>query len=320
MKAVMIQAFGGPDGLEVIDLADPAAAGGQVLIAVEAIGVGGVDTVIRRGDLAAYGFRNGHIPGSEVAGTVTAVGAGVDASWLGQRVWAFTGVGGGYVEHAVAPVEEIVPLPAGLSATGAVTLGSSGVVAHFGLAHGRFAAGEAVLVRGAAGSIGIMTVQLAARGGASAVAVTTSSTGRGDRLRALGATHVLDRSGASTQDAPAAYDVIIDVVAGADMPSFFARLKPNGRMVVVGVVGGQPPADFGATMMAAFQKSLSLATFSAATVSGPDRRAVRADQFAAASRGELKVVVHEVLPLEQAVLAHQKMDDGEVFGRIVLAP
>jgi len=320
VKAVAIQAFGGPDGLEVIDLADPAAAGGQVLIAVEAIGVGGVDTVIRRGDLAAYGFRNGHIPGSEVAGTVTAVGAGVDASWLGQRVWAFTGVGGGYVEHAVAPVEEIVPLPAGLSATGAVTLGSSGVVAHFGLAHGRFAAGEAVLVRGAAGSIGIMTVQLAARGGASAVAVTTSSTGRGDRLRALGATHVLDRSGASTQDAPAAYDVIIDVVAGADMPSFFARLKPNGRMVVVGVVGGQPPADFGATMMAAFQKSLSLATFSAATVSGPDRRAVRADQFAAASRGELKVVVHEVLPLEQAVLAHQKMDDGEVFGRIVLAP
>ncbi|HXW45670.1 MAG TPA: zinc-binding dehydrogenase [Streptosporangiaceae bacterium] len=320
MKAVMIQAFGGPDGLEVIDLADPAAAGGQVLIAVEAIGVGGVDAVIRRGDLAAYGFRNGHIPGSEVAGTVTAVGAGVDASWLGQRVWAFTGVGGGYVEHAVAPVEEIVPLPAGLSATGAVTLGSSGVVAHFGLAHGRFAAGEAVLVRGAAGSIGIMTVQLAARGGASAVAVTTSSTGRGDRLRALGATHVLDRSGASTQDAPAAYDVIIDVVAGADMPSFFARLKPNGRMVVVGVVGGQPPADFGATMMAAFQKSLSLATFSAATVSGPDRRAVRADQFAAASRGELQVVVHEVLPLEQAVLAHQKMDDGEVFGRIVLAP
>ena len=68
-------------------------------------------------------------------------------------------------------------------------------MAHFGLAHARFAPGESVLVRGAAGSIGIMTVQLAARGGASAVAVTTSSAERGDRLRKLGATHVLDRAG-----------------------------------------------------------------------------------------------------------------------------
>ena len=74
------------------------------------------------------------------------------------------------------------------------------------------------------------------------------------------------------------------------------------------------------TMMAAFQKSLSFATFSADTVPGSDRRAVRAEQFEAASRGELQMVVHEVLPLEHAVLAHQKMAAGEVFGRIVLVP
>lgn len=201
-----------------------------------------------------------------------------------------------------------------------MTLGSSGVVAHFALAHAHFAPGEAVLVRGAAGSIGIMTVQLAARGGAAAVAVTTSSAERGGRLRELGATHVLDRAGAPGGDSPAGYDVIVDVVAGADMPSFFARLNPNGRMVAVGAVGGQPPADFGMTMMAAFQKSLSFATFSAATVSGAGRHAVRTEQFAAAGRGELRTVVHEVLPLEQAVSAHRKMDAGEVFGRIVLTP
>ena len=253
-----------------------------MLITTEAIGVGGVDAVIRSGALAAYGFREGHVPGSEVAGTVTAVGDGVDPSWVGRRVWAFTGIGGGYVEQAIAPVEEIVPLPADLSAVDAVTLGSSGVVAHFGLAHAHFAPGESVLVRGAAGSIGIMTVQLAARGGAGAVAVTTSSAERGDRLRELGATHVLDRSGEGGEDAPAGYDVIIDVVAGADMPSFFAKLNPNGRMVAVGVVGGQPPADFGTRMMAAFQKSMSFATFSADTVPAADRRAVRTEQFAAA--------------------------------------
>jgi NADPH:quinone reductase-like Zn-dependent oxidoreductase len=91
-------------------------------------------------------------------------------------------------------------------------------------------------------------------------------------------------------------------------------------MVVVGVVGGYPPADFGMQLLAAFQKSLSFATFSLDTVPVFDRRAVRTDQFAAAGRGELALVVHEVLPLEQAVLAHQKMGAGEVFGRIVLVP
>jgi NADPH:quinone reductase-like Zn-dependent oxidoreductase len=320
VKAVAIKAFGGPEGLAVIDLPAPVPGAGQVLIATEAIGVGGVDAVIRSGALAAYGFTEGHIPGGEVAGTVIAVGDDVDTSWIGQRVWASTGVGGGYVEQAVAPVEEIVPLPADLSAVDAVTLGSSGVVAHFALAHAHFAPGESVLVRGAAGSIGILAVQLAARGGAGAVAVTTSSAERGERLRKLGATHVLDRSGEGGEDAPTGYDIVIDVVAGPDLPSFLDRLNPNGRLVVVGVVGGQPPADFGTTMMAAFRKSLSFATFSADTVAASDRRAVRIEQFAAAERDALHAVVHEVLPLEQAVLAHRKMDAGEVFGRIVLTP
>ena len=320
LKAIAIQTYGGPEGLAVVDLPIPAPAVGQVLIATEAVGVGGVDTVIRSGALAAYGFKEGHIPGGEVAGTVTAVGDGVDASWIGRRVWGFTGTGGGYVEQAVAPVEEIHPLPGTLSAVDAVTLGSSGAVAYFGLRHAHFAPGETVLVRGAAGSIGIMTVQLAARGGAAAVAVTTSSAERGERLRRLGATHVLERSGDGEEEAPAGYDVIIDVVAGEDMPSFFDRLNPNGRMVAVGAVAGQPPADFGTKIMAAFQKSMSFAAFSAATVTPADLGAVRSKQFGAASRGEIEAVVHVLLPLDEAVLAHQKMDAGEVFGRIVLTP
>ncbi|TCO43424.1 zinc-dependent alcohol dehydrogenase family protein [Actinocrispum wychmicini] len=320
MKAVAIQAFGSPEGLAVIDVAEPDPADGQVLITTEAIGVGGVDTMIRSGALSAYGFTEGHIPGGEIAGTVTAVGDGVDPAWVGQRVWAFTGVGGGYAEHAIAPATTLIRLPATLSAVDAVTLGSSAAVAHFGLRHAHFAPGESVLVRGAAGGIGIMTVQLAAQGGARAVAVTTSSLERGDRLRKLGATHVLDRVGEAAQDAPAGYDVIIDIVAGTALPLFFARLNPNGRMVVVGAVAGDPPADFAMEMFGAFQKSMSFATFSANTVPAPDRHAVTADLLAAASRGELEPVVHEVLPLERAVLAHQKMDAGEVFGRIVLTP
>jgi len=320
LKAIVVQRYGGPEGLAVVDLPVGAPAAGQVLIATEAVGVGGVDTLIRSGALSSYGFKEGHILGGEVAGVVTAVGDGVDASWIGERVWGFTGTGGGYVEQALAPAEQILPLAAGLSAAEAVTLGSAGAVAHFGLRHAHFAPGEAVLVRGAAGSIGIMAVQLAARGGAAAVAVTTSSTERGERLRRLGATHVLDRSGDGGADAPEGYDVIIDVVAGKDMPSFFDRLNPNGRMVAVGAVAGPPPADFGTKIMTAFQKSMSFAAFSAATVPQTELRAARSELFTAAGRGEMEAVVHDLMPLDEAALAHQKMDAGEVFGRIVLVP
>ena len=139
MKAVAIQSFGSPEGLVVVDLPDPAPAGGQVLITTEAVGVGGVDAMILSGGLAAYGFREGHVLGGEIVGTVAAVGDGVDASWAGQRVWAFTGTGGGYAEQAVAPASTLIPLPAGLPAADGVTLGSSGAVAHFGLRHARFA-------------------------------------------------------------------------------------------------------------------------------------------------------------------------------------
>ncbi|GAB3430641.1 zinc-binding dehydrogenase [Actinophytocola sediminis] len=316
MKAVAIRAFGSPDGLAVIDLPDPSPGDGQVLVTTEAIGVGGGDAMIRSGVLSAYGFEEGYVLGGEVAGTVTAVGGGVDPSWAGQRVWAFTGVGGGYVEQAIVPVETLVALPADISAVDAVTLGGSGAVAHFGLRHAHFTAGESVLVRGAAGGIGVLAVQLAARGGASAVAVTTSSAERGARLRALGATRVLDRAG----DGGGSYDVIIDIVAGADLPSFFARLNPNGRLVALGAVAGHPPADFGMELFTAFRKSMSFATFSADTVSSADRSAATAELFAAANRGELTAVTHEVLPLALAALAHQKLEAGEVFGRIVLTP
>ncbi|MET8846259.1 zinc-binding dehydrogenase [Amycolatopsis sp. NPDC004625] len=311
MQAVAVQAFGGPDGLAVVDLPDPAPAGGQVLIRTEAIGVGGVDVMIRSGALAAYGFETGHVLGGEIAGTVAGVGDGVDPSWLGKRVWAFADAGGGYADQAVAPAATLVPLPAALSAVDAVTLGSSGVVARFGLRHARFEAGESLLVRGAAGGIGTMAVQLAARGGAGTIAVTTSSAERGERLRELGATHVLGRDGGS-----GAFDVILDVVAGPDLPAFFDRLKPRGRLVAVGAVAGDPPAAFGQALFSAFRKSMSFATFSASTVPPAERTAATAELFASG----LRAVVHEVLPLAEAARAHRMLDAGEVFGRIVLTP
>ena len=320
VRAVVIQQFGDPGGMQVVDVPPPRAAAGQVVIETEAIGVGGVDAMIRRGTLGGYGFGVGLVPGSEVAGTVVRVGEGVDHAWIGRRVWAFTGVGGGYVEQAVAPVADTVSLPDGLTSVDAVTLGSAAPVAHFALAQGRFARGESLLVRGAAGSIGIAAVQLAVRASAGAVAVTTSSPGRGSRLRELGATHVLDRAGEGDPTAPAAYDVIIDIVGGPGIPSFLDRLAPSGRLVAVGMVAGLPPSDFGMRLIESFQQSRSFSTFSLNTVPVAARDRVRAESFAAAAGGQFTAVVDAVLPLDAAAEAHRRMDDGTVFGRIVLTP
>lgn len=320
MKAVVIAAFGGPDGLMVRDLPDPQPGPGEVLVSIEAIGVGFQDVMIRSGALAGMGFEPGHVLGGEIAGRVAAIGAGVDPGWIGRRVWAFTGLGGGYAERAVVSEAELIALPDSLSANDAVSIGSSGMVAHFALRHAHFGQGESLLIRGAAGPIGIMLVQLALKRGAGVVAVTTSSPERGQRLRTLGATHVLDRTGRGGEDTPDDFDVIIDIVAGPAMPTFLARLKPNGRMVMVGAVGGFPPDDFGKALLPAFRKSLSVATFSADSVAPGERRQVTEDLFAAVGRGELATIVHGVLPLDQAALAHTMLEASEPFGRLLLAP
>lgn len=324
MRAISIHSFGSPDGMAVVDVPVPSPSAGEVLIKTEAIGVGGVDAVIRRGTLAALApdtSRDGLVPGSEVAGTITALGAGVDPSWLDRRVWAFTGISGGYAEYAVAGIDNVTPLPADLTPVDAVTIGTAAPVAHFALRQAHFAKDETVLVRGAAGSIGIAAVEIAARAGARSVAVTTSSPERGERLMEYGATDVLDRDGNGTRGpAPTSFDVIVDIVAGPALPSFLERLAPNGRLVLVGLVGGLPPANFGATLLSRLRQSVSIVTFSLDTVPQTDLSRVRADQFEAAARGDLSAVVHTVLPLDAAAHAHRRMDAGEVFGRIVLTP
>lgn len=319
MRAVMIQQFGDPSGMAVVELPQPVPQSAHLVVQTEAIGVGGVDAVVRRGALGPA-FSEGMILGSEVAGTVSSVGAGVDPAWVGRRVWAFTGTSGGYAEQAVARVDDVVELPDGLSSVDAVTVGGAATVAQLALTHAHLRAGESLLVRGAAGSIGIAAVELGVRAGASIVAVTTSSQERGDRLRALGATHVLDRDGRAEDGGSATFDVIVDIAGGAALPDFVDRLAPNGRMVLLGVVAGFPPADFGARLLSTFQQSRSFATFSLDSVPASVRDPVRAAQLAAASRGELHAVVDDVLPLAQAADAHRRMDLGTVFGRIVLVP
>ncbi|GAA2751249.1 zinc-binding dehydrogenase [Amnibacterium kyonggiense] len=320
MRAVVIETFGAPEGLKAVEVPGPVPGAGQVLIRTEAIGVGGVDAMIRRGTLGPT-YPPGMIPGSEVAGVVEAAGVDVDPAWIGTRVWAFTGTSGAYAEFTLANPSDIVALPDEVRAFDAVTIGSAGVVAHFALAHAHFSPGESVLVRGAAGSIGIAAVELAADRGASTIAVTTSSPQRGQRLRALGATQVLDRHGFDDSSEPGSFDVIIDIVGGSALPGFLDRLAPNGRLVLVGAVAGYPPADFSTSLLRAFQQSRSFSTFSLATVPVQERDRVRAAQLATAGlSGRPTPVIDDVLPLAHAAEAHRRMDSGTVFGRLVLDP
>jgi NADPH2:quinone reductase len=318
VKVIVIEEFGSPGRMSLVERPEPVAAAGQVVLRTEAVGVGGVDAVIRRGTIG-LATEPGMVPGSEVAGTVVALGDGVDPSWLGRRVWAFTGISGGYAELAVAGVADLTPLPDALSAIDAVALGSAATVAHFALEHGRLAPGESLLVRGGAGSIGIAAIELATRAGAGVVAATTSSAERGRRLREHGATHVLDRAG-DGEGMPETVDVILDVVGGPDVPAFVDRLGPNGRYVLVGAIAGFPRPDFGQALLRSFGLSRSFAAFSLDSVPVDRRNRVREELLQAAARGELHAMVDDVLPLADAAEAHRRMDDGTVFGRIVLTP
>jgi NADPH2:quinone reductase len=114
------------------------------------------------------------------------------------------------------------------------------------------------------------------------------------------------------------FDVVI--VGGPDLPSFIQRLAPNGRLVAVGIVGRYPPAGFGMAILGALQRSVSFGTLSLGTVPRAELARVRTQQFAAAVRGKIHAVVYDIMPLDAAVEAHRRMDGGEVFARIVLAP
>jgi NADPH:quinone reductase-like Zn-dependent oxidoreductase len=311
LKAIVLQEFGGPESLLLTEVPTPSVGPGQVLIAVEAAGVGFADILVRQGMYAAQsGFVAGAILGGDVAGTVIEVGEGVDRAWLDARVHALV-FSGGHAEYAVADLANVTPVPEVISAAEAVALGVNGFVAIIGLERGHLQAGERVLVRGAAGGIGVLAVQLAALAGAT-VAATTSSTERGQRLLELGASEILDRAGDG--EGTEGFDVIIDPIAGPDLVSFLDKLNKNGRIVVVGVVGGPTPSDLGQQLFARFRNNPTLSFFSG---TGTDVVRIK-DIFDLAAAGKLKPVVDITLPLEEVSEAHARIESSASFGKVIL--
>ncbi|WP_446046091.1 quinone oxidoreductase family protein [Streptomyces olivaceus] len=314
MKAVIVPSFGDSHVLRVVDQAEPRPGPNQVLIKVEAAGVGYVDVMARNGayqPLSEPGFS----PGLEAAGTVTAVGEGVPRDWVGQQVFALTG-SGAYAESVVVDACDIVRRPEGVSAADAVALGVNALVASIALKRANLMDGERVLVRGAGGGIGVMAVQLAALYGGVVTAIT-SSPARGIRLRSLGAAHVQDRT---TDQDSGTFDIIVDPVAGQDTGRWVEKLRPNGRYLLLGAAGGAPTVDTFNSILATYHNSPSLHAFSLNSIDPGTVGAAATAVFHLVAQGGLRAVIDDEVPLAEAHRAHERLESTPVFGKIVLRP
>lgn len=312
MQAIIVKEFGSADQLSLTTIPDLVPGEGEVVIHVEAAGVGLVDVLQRQGFLGVSA--PGYIPGVEVAGRVMAVGSGVDEYLLGQRVFAQGR--DGYAEQFVASARGVVLLPEHVSSEAAVGLGVNALVASFSITRASLEAGEALLVRGASGGIGAMVAQLAVRRGAVVTAVT--SPGMADSVAALGVQHVVRRGTDPQPKGP--FDVIIDPVAGEATVAFVETLASNGRYVVNGAAAGFPPATISQVLLQGFTKSPTYSLLSLDSVPQEEKLAEATALFAQAARGELEPPIAQVLPLREAAEAHKVLEAGRLFGKVVLKP
>lgn len=317
MKVISVARFGDADSLVLETRPDPVAGPGEVVIGVEAAGVGYVDIMARKGGYVAFP-EAGFVPGLEVAGQVLATGAGVDPAWIGKSAFAMPMKGGGYAERVRVAAAQLVPIPEGLSCRSAVALGMNAIVAKIAVTRAAVARGESLFVRGAGGGIGMMAVQFGAALGA-IVSATTSSETRSKRLRALGAARIIDRT-AATRDGDENYDVIVDTVAGPELSQQIGRLNDNGRYILCGGVAGAPKADFGMALLGIFHRSPTFLAFSLNSLPATTVVAAATEVFADAVAGRVSAVIDRELRLDEAVAAHVALEAGAPFGKVLLIP
>ena len=236
MKAVRFHEFGGPEVLRHEDVDQPVPDAGQVRLRVAATTFNGVDANIRAGAMQGpipVGLP--HTPGIDVAGTVDALGDGVDALALGDRVIGFLPMAGtgAAAEYVIAPAEALTAAPATVALADAAALPLVGLTAWQALfEHAKLTAGQRVLINGAGGAVGDYAVQLAKNAGAHVIATASPRSGR--RVRTSGADQVIDHT---TADVTAAVNEPVDVVLNlapvdpAQLGALVALIRDGGTLV-----------------------------------------------------------------------------------------
>jgi NADPH:quinone reductase-like Zn-dependent oxidoreductase len=231
MKAIRVYEYGSPDGLRLEDMADPQPGAGEVLIDVAGAGVNPIDWKILSGAMKAFiPLPLPFTPGVEVAGTVVALGNGVTEFSVGDEVFGFINIVGGYATKAVAPASKLALKPRTLSALQAGAVPASALTAWQALTeHASVQRRQKVLIHAAAGGVGSMAVQIAKYFGAEVYA--TASAHNHAYLKDLGADYTLDYTTQAFDEWVSDMDVVLDLVGGETQTRSFAVLKRNRVLV-----------------------------------------------------------------------------------------
>jgi NADPH:quinone reductase len=323
MRAVMLQATGGPEMLAPAEVPEPKAGPGQVLVRTEAIAVSWGETMMRSGAIPLP-YPLPAVIGAEAAGVVQDVGEGADPGLTGARVTMVTGGAGSYAEFIAVDAGMTVRVPDGMGAAEAVAVAAPGAMALGLLDRAAARSGENLLIEGGSGAAGGYLVGLARGLGAGRIVATAGTPARRDQVRELGADVVLDHTDADwPSGVPAALgggtlDVAFDAAGGASAGRLLDLLTPSsGRMVCYGMLSGAPPALDLATVLS---RGLQVTG-----CGGPGwfRQILGVhypEILARAARGEVQPRIGALLPLADAAEAHRRIASRSATGRILLIP
>jgi NADPH2:quinone reductase len=324
MRAIVIREPGGPDVLELRDVPTPTPQRGEARVRVRATAVNRADLLQRLGAYPAPPDSPRDIPGLELAGEVDAVGEGVTAVKVGDRVFGLAG-GGAYAEQVVVHARTLVRMPEGLTFVEGAAIPEAFVTAYDAMVvQGRLAAGESVLVHAVGSGVGTAAVQIARVIGAFSIG-TARSAAKLDRARPMGlAEGVVAQGGAFAEKVNAitdgrGVDVVLELVGGGYVVEDLACVAQRGRIVVVGLLAGtRADVDLGLVL----RKRIELR----GTVlrSRPLEEKIDAARILSrhlaplfATR-HLEPVIDKVLPLARAAEAHAYMASNDGFGKVVL--
>ena len=336
MKAVVLRRHGGPGVLRVTEVPDPRAGPGQVLVRVEAVGINYAEVLSRKG-LYGWAPKRPYVLGMEAAGRIEAVGAGVEASRVGEAV-VVGAKHGAYAELMAVSSAQALPAPAGWSVEERAAFPVNWMTAWVGLVEmGRLRAGDRVLISPAGGGVGTAAVQLASRHGCDVLALAGSD-GKLERVRALGAADTLNyrepgwRRRLAEVTRGRGVDVALEMVGGDVFRAVRDTLAPFGRVVVAGYADLDytlwNPASWwrawrgiprmGLTRM--FERSNGiLSTHLGYLLDDPERvSGVWARLTAFVAEHGLRPQVGHVLGFGDVAEAHRLMESRESYGKIVL--
>jgi putative PIG3 family NAD(P)H quinone oxidoreductase len=328
VRAVEITAPGPPDVLRLVDRPRPALPPAHVLVRVAAAGVNRPDVLQRLGKYAPPPGAS-DIPGLEIAGHVIeappAAAHGRLPRWReGDAVCALV-AGGGYAEYCAVPLEQCLPVPAGLSLLDAAALPETAFTVWTNVfERGRLQPGETLLVHGGSSGIGTMAIQLASAFGAR-VLVTAGSAEKCDACRRLGAEVAVNyREGdwaAALRDANggAGVNVVLDMVGGDYTSRNLDLLADDGRLVQIAFLkSSTTELDLMPVMRRRLTITGSTLRPQSVAAKGAIARALEARVWPLLAAGAVRPVIHAVVPLARAADAHRMMEEGRHIGKIVL--